>query len=467
MENKKNNNEQEAPFALSEVFISRTDRRGIIRFCNDTFIRISEYEKSKLQGSPHNIIRHEFMPRTIFYLFWNKILAGLPIVAYVKNKSKSGRFYWVLATAIPTANGILSIRIKPSTELLKTVAKLYEEVLDFEKNHDFLKEKNKCLEFVLAKLKTLGFESYEEFMIQALNSELISRDHKLKATVKTNSRQQTRQKRLMDEVKNYVLDVDENFKSSCPKMAEHFQFVTVCAEACGEMRKACGRLENLSVNMSIAAHKLGKNGSSLSVISSNFHAASVEIVKKFSEFEKVFKEVGVEIYSIIFNTLMMRTESIMMSSYCDELLAQAHVSPEDINELETLISSLGEINKVFCMQSEQFINKLNYLTKDAGQLKSSFMKLSLIRTGGKLEGSRTEEIHESFVPFITEMENFSKQIQAPINKLHLQVSGLLKTFMLVKVDAQKMQFSVAQLARVMELLKNLNSTSTSQTQEAV
>ncbi|MGZ3772855.1 MAG: PAS domain-containing protein, partial [Bdellovibrio sp.] len=119
----------EAEFGLHELFFSKTDFRGIIQSGNTVFIRVSEYSSEELIQKPHNIIRHSDTPRAVFKLLWDYLKGNKPIVAYVKNRSKAGRYYWVLAMAFPMQDGYLSIRLKPSSSFFDKVKTLYAEML--------------------------------------------------------------------------------------------------------------------------------------------------------------------------------------------------------------------------------------------------------------------------------------------------------------------------------------------------
>ncbi len=94
---KNNFGDLEVPFDFDELFFSRTDKRGKIRSGNSVFHRISRFEWDELLGKPHNVIRHPDMPRGVFWLMWERIRRGLPTSAYVKNRAKDGRHYWVYA----------------------------------------------------------------------------------------------------------------------------------------------------------------------------------------------------------------------------------------------------------------------------------------------------------------------------------------------------------------------------------
>src|SRR5208337_645098 len=95
------NSDGEVPYSFEELFFSRTNEKGHILSGNKTFQTISMYSWGELLNRPHNIIRHRDMPRGVFWLLWDTIKKGKPIAAYVKNRAKDGRYYWVLAIVTP------------------------------------------------------------------------------------------------------------------------------------------------------------------------------------------------------------------------------------------------------------------------------------------------------------------------------------------------------------------------------
>lgn len=83
------------------AIISKTDPKGYITYANDLFVNISGFAREELMGKQHNIIRHPDMPRSIFKLMWDRISRGEELHVYVKNRTKQGQFYWVLAKVSP------------------------------------------------------------------------------------------------------------------------------------------------------------------------------------------------------------------------------------------------------------------------------------------------------------------------------------------------------------------------------
>ena len=112
--------------------VSETDTKGTIRFANDDFCKVAEYTLNELVGQPHNIVRHQDMPRAAFKSLWDTIQSGEVWTGYVKNKTKSGGYYWVFATVYPFEScdgsiGYLSCRRKPSLKEIKEHEVLYKE----------------------------------------------------------------------------------------------------------------------------------------------------------------------------------------------------------------------------------------------------------------------------------------------------------------------------------------------------
>lgn len=89
-------------FDRDELIVSKTDLKGHLTYVNRTFMAISNYDEHELLGQPHSLIRHPDMPRCVFKLLWDRLRTGSEIFAYVKNMTKSGDFYWVLAHVTPS-----------------------------------------------------------------------------------------------------------------------------------------------------------------------------------------------------------------------------------------------------------------------------------------------------------------------------------------------------------------------------
>ncbi len=130
MKNNQPVTQREVDYDESEVFISRTDLKGIITSVNETFCRIAGYAEDELVGVNHNIVRHPDMPEWAFQSLWDTLKAGRPWRGIVKNRCKNGDHYWVRATVTPIlrdgqAVGYLSLRKKPSRQQVAAAEALY------------------------------------------------------------------------------------------------------------------------------------------------------------------------------------------------------------------------------------------------------------------------------------------------------------------------------------------------------
>ena len=116
------------------MIVSETDEKGNIIYANSDFCKIAGYEKEELIGKPHNLVRHDSMPRAAFQDLWKTIQAGKIWNGIVKNITKNGDFYWVNATAYPSTdtNGkkrYISVRVKPTKEEIESATSLYKHLI--------------------------------------------------------------------------------------------------------------------------------------------------------------------------------------------------------------------------------------------------------------------------------------------------------------------------------------------------
>jgi len=81
--------------------VSRTNKKGIITYVNDTFCKVSKYSREELIGKPHNIVRDPNIPKKVFKELWQTIKSGNTWNGLVKNRAKDGSPYWVHASISP------------------------------------------------------------------------------------------------------------------------------------------------------------------------------------------------------------------------------------------------------------------------------------------------------------------------------------------------------------------------------
>ena len=122
---------KEIKLSRDMMIVSETDSKGSIVYANSDFCKIAGYSKEELIGKPHNYVRHSDMPKAAFADLWKTIQSGNIWNGIVKNKTKSGDYYWVNATAFSSKNSkgevrYVSVRVKPTDEEIENAINLYK-----------------------------------------------------------------------------------------------------------------------------------------------------------------------------------------------------------------------------------------------------------------------------------------------------------------------------------------------------
>lgn len=123
----------EIPIPPEEILVSRTDTKGRITYINSAFAEISGYSPAELIGSSHNIVRHPEVPPAVFQDMWDTLKRGEPWRGIVKNRAKSGRYYWVDALVCPTFQadrivGYVSVRKRAQRDQVTAAEQAYAAV---------------------------------------------------------------------------------------------------------------------------------------------------------------------------------------------------------------------------------------------------------------------------------------------------------------------------------------------------
>lgn len=169
---KPNPKNKEVEWNKNETLISKTDKFGIIEYCNDIFCTVSGYNDEQLINKPHSIIRHPDMPKVIFKWLWDNLNINKTIVIVIKNLAESGCYYWVYAnfTILKDDNGdnhFFSSRKSVSNKVIEIIEPIYQKLITIE-------QKN-------------GIEASEQFLIQFLNEKSITYNEFIKKILLENN----------------------------------------------------------------------------------------------------------------------------------------------------------------------------------------------------------------------------------------------------------------------------------------
>jgi len=376
--------QQEAPFSFEELFFSRTDARGIILAGNSVFQRISQYDWDALIKKPHNIIRHPDMPKGVFYLLWDFIKKGKPIGAYVKNRAKDGRYYWVFAIVTPVEGGYLSVRLKPSSDFFGIVEGAYKALLDYERTHKPTPKES--MEHLLTMIQPLGFEDYDAFMSVAIRKEMLARDAKLERTPEP------------------FLERFEELSDRATALMKETASVFACYEA----------NQYVPMNLQIQSAQLGEEGRTIGVISGNFSIVSNEIQQEIMLFNQSAREVFAQIYEGQFLLCVAQMQQEVVAFFEGE----SHDVPIDTkHEMELLLRQLSSYQQKAEGSLKNILRKIHLFQDDCSRMKKCAASLEVIRVMGKVDAARLSHNSSSLNDLINELGAFQTGISQSLNKI--------------------------------------------------
>ena len=350
----------EEPIGMGEVLISRTDTRGVIKAGNEVFRRVSGFDWARLIGTPHRVIRSPDTPRAVFWLLWNAIHKGEPIVAFIKNRSASGGWYWVLAVVLPVEDGFLAGMVKPTGPLFAQVRALYDDLLQAEKDQGQLPEKS--AELLLDRLKTLGFPTYMAFMSAALDQELTARDATL-------GRGNTAQARAMAAIRL-------GLQSTQREQAELLQ--------------EFDSLQSIPTNMRIIASRLEPSGGPISAISDNYKFASTEISRRLEAFAGAEANLCRTMGQVVGDALFLAGVARLMAEILRQFAAENHDATPIDKDGELAI--LRGLDTTYAARSHAAIIRAAQIAGDlnqaSGEIRRMMLGLDTIRVMGRVESGR-------------------------------------------------------------------------------
>ena len=382
------NDEVEVYLGYDELFYSRTDARGIIRSGNDIFQRVSQYEWSELLGAPHRLVRHPGTPRGVFRILWDAIQKDNPMGAYVKNRAKSGGYYWVFAVIVPIPGGFLSVRLKPSSTIFPKVQEIYARLAPWEREgrvdpEDTARRLREAAE-------AEGFSSYTSFMAYALAHELTSRDAQLK-------RQSDPRTRLLADL-NQALE-------------------TIMREQVGILY-SFEALQSIPNNMRIVASRLEPSGGPVSSISENYKAASSRISERLRSFvigkDNIYDRMSREVARALFLLGCERVVDEMRKRFA------YHAPVEGIDWAAEQVMLL-EVEKESAIRAHTALQTAaelaEALTRSSRDIRRQMLGLDTIRVLGRVECGRLREAGGALSSTIDQLDKFHEDIKLRLEKI--------------------------------------------------
>lgn len=417
---------EEREFGLHEIFFSITDKKGIIRFGNEVFTRVSGYPKAAMVGRPHNLVRHPDMPRVVFKLLWDEIGAGRPIAAYVKNRASDGRFYWVMAMVLPTPDGYLSIRIKPSSPLFGAVQEIYQDLRDIERSiegTDGLRRKEgmeASAERLQHLLKKAGFDTYDAFMRTAILSEVRLREEYRRAA--DGSRRGTRQRqRDSFEAARAGLSLANTFLSDLVlRLDDYIKLNGRLAEDATFIRGLADEVLLFALNAIVAASKAdGSDGAAIGAVAGLLRMRSESSSTLFRALSDSVVRASETLDRLLFPVVATCLASQMLEVFMAEFGASG-AGERDPAEVLALHACVEREASGLARLLVEFDSRLHTLQANIRGLRRELDAMRALGLNGRIEAARIEDSG----PFSALFATVGTQVAAAATRLdELQKSG--------------------------------------------
>lgn len=375
----------ESDFSFDELFFSRTNKKGVIESGNSVFQRVSQYDWDELLQKPHRIIRSPEMPRGVFHLLWDTILADKTVGAYVLNKAKDGSPYWVFALVTPITDGFLSVRLKPSSQLFSTVKSAYSELLAFEKTRGISPQESH--ELLLKTISSLGFSSYEQFMTEALMQELESRHVQL----------------------------------NTPPLAI-FGLLRTTLESGANLQK---RSENIfttfkknmfvPLNLEVQAVRIGQEAASIATISSQYDQLAKEIQVQINRFVTAGKLVQEKVQDCQFYIC----NSVLQKEIYHFFEQESKPTPIDKSHEMKILAELEQL------QTNNARLSLFEIQKEYGEFKKVYenvrklaIGLEMVSLSGKIEAAKLRTTSKELTDLLNELSSFKDNLKEILKEIN-------------------------------------------------
>ena len=434
-------------FTAEELFFSVTDERGVIRFGNKVFSRVAHYQLENMIGRPHNIIRHPEMPRSPFFLLWDYLKKEKTVAAYVKNMASDGCYYWVLATVIPIRQGYLSIRLKPSSELLCVVDGLYRETLSLEKS---LVEQGTPaddammhgLQHIVTAINSLGFASYDQFMWHALVTEIGSREAcREKKPAKRNTQVHLSRRR---DVKHRSSDLSDSVNPievmhrECLSLSDHLGELAVSSGGFSSLhQQILPKADNISelgetinllaLNSQIRSAAIGSTGRALEKIAESLAGFANDSIDAASRLDQGLRALKAPMEELLFQVSLAKLKVEMSAVFLHEVLTHTEEElgansssrhalsvPECI---ELLVGSFVQTAGTILPAIDKLQQLLDAARGQVVQLQKLLRVLAYVQLSGKVESSRYPDL-DAFRDIFHEIDSHVRDSHSVLEELN-------------------------------------------------
>lgn len=387
----------EVPFEADTLLYSRTDKRGLLVDVSTDFCNVSGYDYSELVGAAHKNMPHPDMPKGIGQLSTERLGAGLQMLAYVKNKSKDGRYFWVLSVSWPLEEGYLSIRIKPMSEVRDKVEAAYKTLHADEEEQKLSSAQS--VANVITAVQSYGFMDYEDFMSRTLRAEVeaIAENHHTQLSA-----------------------AQQRYFSMYDTVVKLGREVTGLVDVIQAIR-------TMPMNMRILASRLENVGGPISAISVNYSQMLEDMsswIKEFSDgpkstFSRIKGEIAKGQFQVCANDLLTR----MAAQYAEEVKGG---DPRKLKEQEILEAQAAASRDYANDALKSIETEVRRLSRSVLDMKRYVTGLSSTRMMCKIEAASLGNSDTALNGIVEQLDDRQNEIErrlAQIIELNAGIQG--------------------------------------------
>lgn len=414
-----NSHDREAKFDINELFFSITDLESTILSGNEVFIRISGYTREETIGQYHNIVRHPDMSRIFFKVIWATIQDSKPIAGYVKNRTKTGEYYWVFAALFPLRDRYVSIRIKPTSKFFTIAQEMYPLFLEAE-TRGGMEESAKLVPVVLHQL---GYSDYNHFMSDALLEELKGRKNVISFEPPHSSAERSALPLFqhLRTVYGYTKELMEKYDGWFDKIDMFIHVRSVFEEKSLILRQVAREVVFLSLNASVSSYKVENGGETFGILARDVRTNAKENDELIAKIDCLVQELSESLSALVFSVSGIRLQSEMLTYFISELLCEncnvEHIEiEENMDTLITLVSEYAQKTDELQLTIERQVQDI---LKNLDQLEQQIMYLGYIQVYGIIEAASVQNETVSF-------EGIFSQLKTLIQKTSLELEAMQK-----------------------------------------
>ncbi|ANS87320.1 Aerotaxis receptor [Vibrio scophthalmi] len=401
-------------YSHSVNLISTTDTASNITYANHDFCDIAGYQEQQLLGYPHNIVRHNDMPKAAFEQMWGYLQSGKSWMGLVKNQCRDEQHYWVSAfvTPIKDADGHIveyqSVRSKPAAEQISRASALYKKLREGKTPHlvrlDFhsLSISLCTLLVFIAFAHAILQPHWQAFLLLILSTIMLGG---LSYQYKRFRRVQTL---TQDAYNNPMME-----KIYTDKFDDYSQVELALMMRKAELRAITGRATETSGHILISAED------EFGTIQSIGHSLD----QQCAETEQVATAVE-ELTQSIAEVSNAASAASMIAEDANEHSSNGLISIEStINEVNMLVSELN--------QSQTIINQLAQDTQKIDGILEVITAISeqtnLLALNAAIEAARAGEAGRGFAVVADEVRNLASKTGSSANEIHSMIRHLQAT----------------------------------------